>query len=142
VILDNLPPFPDGPSAVAVGKGTTRFPATNLYVVTFDGHLFELPNVAVTQPAPGFRKPGIRLTVAPRRARPGRTVTFRFKAVIAEAAARPIEGARVHLGGRTVRTNERGIAKIRKTFRSPGRRTANVGSPGLRRDSAAISVSD
>ena len=140
VILDNMPPFPDGPSAVAVGQGNTRFPATHLYVVTFDGNLIELPNVAVTSPAPGFRKPRIRLTVKPRRARAGRPVTFRFKAVIAEAAARPIEGARVHFGGRRVRTDENGIARIRRTFRAPGKRKAHSGSPGLRRDSAAISV--
>jgi sugar lactone lactonase YvrE len=142
VILDNLPPFPDGPSAVAVGKGMTRFPATNLYIVTFDGNLIELPNVADTQPAPGFHKPGIRLTVSPRRAPAGQATTFRFKAVIDEGAARPIEGARVHLGGRMVRTDEHGIARMRKTFRAPGRRKANAGSPGLRRDSAALTVFD
>ena len=34
VILDNLDPFPDGPSAVAVGQGTTRFPASSVYTVT------------------------------------------------------------------------------------------------------------
>ena len=142
VILDNLPPFPDGPSAVAVGRGTTRFPASNVYAVTFDGNLIELPNVAETTPAPGFRKPAIRLTVRPQHAAAGEPTTFRAKAVIAEAAARPIEGARVHLGGRTVRTDEHGVARIRKTFRAPGRHTAHAGSPGLRRDSAAISVSN
>ena len=142
VILDNLPPFPDGPSAVAVGRGSTRFPASHAYAVTFDGNLIELPNVAETTPAPGFRKPGIRLTVRPRRTEAGVPTTFRLKAVIAEQAARPIEGARVHLGGRTVRTDEKGVARIRKTFRALGRHTAHAGSPGLRRDSAAISVAD
>jgi hypothetical protein len=142
VILDNLAPFPDGPSAVALGRRSTRFPATHLYAVTFDGNLIELPNVALTQPAPGFRKPRIRLTVRPRRARAGRPTTFRLNAVIAEGAARPIEGARVHLGGRMVRTDENGVARIRKTFRAPGSRKAHAGSPGLRRDSAGISVSD
>lgn len=140
VILDNLAPFPDGPSAVAVGKGTTRFPASNVYVVTFGGDVIELPGVAATTPAPGFTKPKIRLRVRPRRAVAGRPVQYRVKAVIAERAARPIEGARVHLGGRMVRTNERGIALFRKTFRAPGRRLAHAGSPGLRRASAAITV--
>ena len=142
VILDNLAPFPDGPSAVAVGQGTSRFPASSVYAVTFGGDLIELPNVAETTPAPGFRKPRIRLTVRPRRAEAGEPTTYRLKAVIAEQAARPIEGARVHLGGRMVRTNENGVARIRKTFRSLGRHTARAGSPGLRRDSAAISVSN
>jgi hypothetical protein len=140
VILDNLAPFPDGPSAVAVGKGTTRFPASSLYVVTFGGDVIELPGVAATTPAPGFTKPKIRLRVRPSRAVVGRSVAYRVKAVIAERAARPIEGARVHLGGRMVRTNERGIARFRKTFRAPGRRLARAGSPGLRRASAAIAV--
>ena len=142
VILDNLAPFPDGPSAVAVGRGSTRFPASNVYAVTFDGNLIELPNVAETTPAPGFRKPGIRLSVRPRRAAAGEPTTFRFKAVIAEGAARPIEGARVHFGGRLVRTDQNGVARIRKTFRALGPHKAHVGSPGLRRDSAAVSVSD
>ena len=141
VILDNLAPFPDGPSAVAVGQRTTRFPASSVYAVTFGGDLIELPNVAETTPARGFRKPGIRLTVRPRRAEAGESTTFRLKAVIAEQAARPIEGARVRLGGRMVRTDRNGVARIRKTFRARGPHTAHAGSPGLRRDSAAISVS-
>jgi len=141
VILPNLAPFPDGPSAVAVGRRSTRFPASNVYAVTFGGDLIEIPKVAATTPAPGFRKPKIRLRVRPRQARAGKATTFRLKAVIAERAARPIEGARVHLGGRMVRTDKNGVARIRKPFRAPGRRTAHAGSPGLRRDSAAISVS-
>jgi sugar lactone lactonase YvrE len=38
-------PFPLGPSAVAFGSGTRRFPEANLYVVNFNGELIELPGV-------------------------------------------------------------------------------------------------
>lgn len=38
-------PFPLGPSAVAFGSGTKRFPETSLFVVTFRGELIELPGV-------------------------------------------------------------------------------------------------
>jgi sugar lactone lactonase YvrE len=46
VLLRGLPGFPDGPSAVATGSPRGRFPARNLYVVTFDGNLIELSRVA------------------------------------------------------------------------------------------------
>jgi sugar lactone lactonase YvrE len=37
--------IPVGPSAVAFGSGTRRFPGTSLFVVTFQGQLVELPGV-------------------------------------------------------------------------------------------------
>ena len=46
-VLAGLPGFPDGPSAVAVGVGDGPFGAGNLYVVTFNGNVIELPGVAV-----------------------------------------------------------------------------------------------
>jgi gluconolactonase len=48
VLLRGLPGFPDGPSAVAPGSRRGRFPARNLYVVTFNGDLIELVGVAVS----------------------------------------------------------------------------------------------
>jgi hypothetical protein len=51
LILDGLPGFPDGPSAVATG-GNGTFPATNLYAVTFDGKLIELVGAAISRPGP------------------------------------------------------------------------------------------
>jgi hypothetical protein len=54
VLLGGLPGFPDGPSAVAVGAGKGPFGAENLYVVTFDGNVLELPGVATP---PSRRKP-------------------------------------------------------------------------------------
>jgi hypothetical protein len=45
-LLRGLPPFPDGPSAVAVGSRRGPFPATSVYAVTFDGTLLELKRAA------------------------------------------------------------------------------------------------
>lgn len=44
VVLRGLAGFPDGPSAVAIGTRHGPFPATSLYVVTFDGQLIEIAN--------------------------------------------------------------------------------------------------
>ena len=49
VVLRGLAGFPDGPSAVAVGARKGPFPATNLYVVTFDGRLIEISGAAVAK---------------------------------------------------------------------------------------------
>ena len=40
--LAELPRFPDGPSALAFGRGDGKFAHDSLFVVTFDGHLLEL----------------------------------------------------------------------------------------------------
>jgi sugar lactone lactonase YvrE len=48
-VLRGLAAFPDGPSAVATGTRGTDFPAQNLYVVTFNGNLIELPGVAAAK---------------------------------------------------------------------------------------------
>lgn len=143
VILDNLAPFPDGPSAVAVGRGSTRFPASHAYAVTFDGNLIELPNIAETIPAPGFRKPQLLLSVSPMVVRPGARTRFRFKAVIAERAKRPIEGARIRIGKRVAYTNARGVAHLRLRFnRRKFVRYVDARSPGLKPDVGLIAVTD
>jgi gluconolactonase len=46
-LLRGLPPFPDGPSAVATGSPKGRFPTTSLYAVTFGGQVLELRDVAI-----------------------------------------------------------------------------------------------
>ena len=53
VLLRGLPPFPDGPSAVAVGVHGSAFPPENLYVVAFNGDLTEIAGVA--EPGPRAR---------------------------------------------------------------------------------------
>ncbi len=51
--LVDLPPFPDGPSAVAFGQGRTGFSHPNLYVVTFGGEVIELAGVRPALPPAG-----------------------------------------------------------------------------------------
>lgn len=53
LLLDDLAPFPNGPSAVAVGRGDGPFPQGNLYVVAFGGDVLELVGVAATAPPAG-----------------------------------------------------------------------------------------
>lgn len=45
-VLEGLPPFPDGPSAVATGSARSAFPPENIYVVAFDGRVHEVAGVA------------------------------------------------------------------------------------------------
>jgi gluconolactonase len=52
VLVRGLPGFPDGPSAVAVGRPGTPFAPENAYVVAFNGTLLELAGVA-TPPSGG-----------------------------------------------------------------------------------------
>ncbi|HEV2813758.1 MAG TPA: SMP-30/gluconolactonase/LRE family protein, partial [Solirubrobacteraceae bacterium] len=54
VVLRGMPGFPDGPSAVAVGRPGTPFSPANLYVVAFNGTLTEISGAA-TPPAPADR---------------------------------------------------------------------------------------
>jgi gluconolactonase len=134
VLLDNLPAFPDGPSAVATGKPGTDFPATNLYVVTFDGKLLELADVA-TAPSASAATAGaaapLTLRVRPRRASVGGDVTFRFKARIQrEGRLVPLPGATIRFGGESTTTNVRGRARIIASFNVPGRRLARLLFPG------------
>ena len=144
IVARGLPTFPDGPSAVAVGRAGTPFPPENVYVVTFDGHVYEFASVATatatprrpasgrgratTQPAPPTAAP-VRVRVSPRRARAGRRTRFTITAERFVAPAwRPVPGARVRFAGRTVRTNRAGRAVTRRRFARAGRRTVKLGA--------------
>ena len=124
VLLRGLPPFPDGPSAVAVGLYGTAFPPENLYVVAFNGDVTEIAGVA----APGLI-PQLRLSVRPRRTVTGERTRFRAKV---KADGLPVEGATVRLGGREATTDARGKAKLRRKFRRAGRRRATASKGGYR----------
>ena len=60
VVLRGLPAFPNGPSAVAVGKPGTPFPPENLYIVAFNGSLTEIAGAAAPEGpgASGGGRPG------------------------------------------------------------------------------------
>jgi sugar lactone lactonase YvrE len=49
--LASMAAFPDGPSAVAFGKGPTGFSGANLYAVTFGGEVIELRGARAAAPA-------------------------------------------------------------------------------------------
>jgi sugar lactone lactonase YvrE len=133
VLLDGLAPFPDGPSAVATGSNRGPFPAENLYVVSFNGLLLELVDVAsAPKPAP------IRLTVSPRRTRAGEETRFRFHATTKPRV--PLDEVRIRFAGQRVRTNDRGRATIEATIDEPGRYRARAKLDGYRPDRVTVRV--
>jgi hypothetical protein len=132
VLLRNLPPFPDGPSAVAVGVHGTAFPPENLYVVAFNGDLTEIAGVV----EPG-RPPKLRLQVVPPATVAGERTRFR---ITVTGNDYPVEGAVVRLAGEEATTGPRGRAKLTRAFRRPGRRRARVSKAGFRPTRTTIRV--
>jgi hypothetical protein len=155
VVARGLPKFPDGPSAVAVGRAGSPFPPENAYVVTFDGHVYELANVArggdpfVPAPPAGDgtvdsgssvvpaedgsdgvrRAPSVRVRVSPRIARVGRRTRFTITVErFAAPAWRPVRGARVRFARKAMRTNRAGRVITRRRFTKPGRQFVQTGA--------------
>jgi sugar lactone lactonase YvrE len=136
ILLDGLPPFPDGPSAVAVGVGGGPFGAGNLYAVTFDGNVIELPGVAVSAAAPQ-----LYLRVQPRSVRRGKRRRFSFQAVVSsDGVTYPARGAVIRFAGRRRVADAGGRAAITARFRRAGRRRARVSQAGLRGATASVRV--
>ncbi len=133
VLLRGLPPFPDGPSAVAVGAPGTPFPSQNLYVVAFNGDLIEIAGVA----EPG-RAPKLRLQVVPPATVARERTRFR---VTVTGNDYPVEGAVVRLAGREVTTGPRGKARMTRAFKRPGKRRASASRDGFRSVRRTIRVS-
>jgi sugar lactone lactonase YvrE len=133
VLLDGLAPFPDGPSAVATGSNRGPFPAENLYVVSFNGLLLELVDVATApKPVP------IRLAVSPRQTRAGQETRFRFKTTT--KPRRPLADVRIRFAGERARSDERGRATIEATLDDPGRYRARAKLDGYRAGRATVRV--
>ena len=136
MLLDDLPPFPDGPSAVAVGVGRGPFGAGNLYVVTFDGNVIELP--AAVAPA---AVPRLYLRVQPRVVRRGQRRRFDFQAVVSSLGVTyPAGRALIRFAGKRRRTDAGGRAAIRARFRRARRVRARVSQPGVQSASASVRV--
>lgn len=143
VLLRGLPPFPDGPSAVAVGHRDGPFPAENLYVVTFGGDVIELFDVAAAKSpggGPGSEKPKLRLTVRPRKALVGEPTSFVFRTTTAKGHKARLGGVRVRVAGGTFRISRRGRAHLVASLPQPGKVRARARLRGYRRDSAAVRV--
>jgi sugar lactone lactonase YvrE len=138
-VLSGLPGFPDGPSAVTTGTAGSAFPPENIYVVTFDGKVYEVAGVAAVEPAgPGGPAAGIapiRLTVTPRRARVRKATRFFFRA---SSGGQPLRGVAIKFGRELVRTGADGHARMTVTFSKRGIRRARAARRGYR--AALVSV--
>jgi hypothetical protein len=84
------------------------------------------------------RQPRLRLAVRPRRVRAGRWVRLRLR--VRSSAKRCIAGARIRLGGRTVRTDRRGRATLSIRFARSGVRRARATSSACRPANARVRV--
>jgi sugar lactone lactonase YvrE len=115
LLVDGLATFPDGPSAVAVGRPVGTFGPENLYVVTFGGQLIEVAGAAV--PAPRLALRGPRSAC--------RAATF-----TARSAGKPVAGVEVRFGGHSRRTGPAGRARFRAPLGRPGRRVAVAAREG------------
>jgi sugar lactone lactonase YvrE len=141
VLLRGLPPFPDGPSAVAVGRGDGPFPAQNLYVVSFGGSVIEVEDVAVPEHEKGGSgKQRLRLIVRPRTVSAGESATFSVKTRVRHPKKAPIGFVRVRFAGQTFHTNQRGHARVEATFAHPGKRRARARLEGYKRAVAVVRV--
>ncbi|HEX8120551.1 MAG TPA: SMP-30/gluconolactonase/LRE family protein [Solirubrobacteraceae bacterium] len=162
VLVRGLPGFPDGPSAVAVGRPGTPFPPENLYVVAFNGTLLELARVAAppleggagggmpgggsgggagsgaggTTPGGGAPRGAampVRLRLTPRIAVAGRRTRFRVVVeVFRDHGWQRASRARVRFAGRTLRVRRSGARRFARRLRRPGRYRVRATFRGVR----------
>ncbi len=140
-VLKGLPML--GPSAVAFGGGTDGqgFPSQNLYVVSFQSQLLEVPDQRPPQPSRKQAKPPLKLTVRPKRVKAGRRVTLSFGATYVEAKARKrVDGAKLRFGGRFTRTAGDGRKHVVVRFSKPGKVKVRAEKKGLRSGNGTIRV--
>jgi gluconolactonase len=135
LLLDGLAPFPDGPSAVATGAGR-GFPRQNVYVVTFDGNVIEIADVAVP-----VRRARLRLAVRPHRAVRGERTRFRFRVTVGKGGKRvAVEDVRIRFAHQVAATNAEGRAAITATLTRRGRHRARARHFDYRRDRSPVRV--
>jgi hypothetical protein len=84
-------------------------------------------------------QPALTASVTPKRVRTGRRATFRVSA--SSTDPRCISAARVRLGSRRARTGPNGHARVRTSFRRPGRKRVVVSKRGCRSAVAVVRVS-
>jgi hypothetical protein len=83
-------------------------------------------------------RPGLRLSIRPRRVPAGRRVRLRVR--VRSGARRCISGVRVKIGGRTVKTDRRGRAALSARFGRTGLRRARATRPRCGSASARFRV--
>ena len=89
------------------------------------------------------KKPKLRISVSPHRARAGRRTRFLFTvwAVSAKTGKRVnVSRARVRFAGRRFLTNRRGRVKVRMRLKAPGRRVVRASKSGYRKGTARVRV--
>jgi sugar lactone lactonase YvrE len=130
------------PSSLKFGSGP-GWSEKNLYVTSFDGTVREL-----TPPPSGGSgggtnsgsngggaggKPRIRLSVRPKRPAAGRRVRFRFTSYSLTNGKRArLANVRIRLGGKSVKTNRRGRARLTLRFRHAGAKRVRATRRGYR----------
>lgn len=91
---------------------------------------------------PTGRRDRIRLSVRPRRVRAGRRSRLRFRTTVrSEGRTRPVCGATVRFAGRRLRTNDRGVARLKVTLGRRDAYRARASKRGLRPGAATVYVS-
>jgi sugar lactone lactonase YvrE len=112
------------PSSLKFGRGPGWAPS-HLYATGFDGTVRELiPPPSTPKPGGTKRRKRLALSVSPRSAEVGELTRFRF-------TVRPrLAGARVKLGGKSVRTSGRGRAGLTIAFRHAGKHVARASRRG------------
>lgn len=130
LLLDGLPKFPDGPSAVAVGDRHGTFGAANLYVVTFGGQLIEIEGVVQPPARMRLRAPSKRVAACGRR---GVTLT-------ATSGSSPVAGATVQLANGMRRTGPQGRVRFTGPFGGNGRYRAVAVRGGYETAAATVNV--
>lgn len=130
LVLGGLPKFPDGPSAVAVGTHRGTFGADDLYIVTFDGQLIEVQDVATPAPV-------LKVVAKPPRVRACRR---RAVVVTVTAGGNPVVGAAVRFRGTTRSTGPRGRARFAGKRGRPMVHRARATAPGYGGGSAPVKL--
>ena len=136
-----------GGYAVAVQGGTvTSKPGSELLRVVACGRVDRLtvkvqPGNGATSscaaPVKGAGKTPLRVTVSPRKVRRGRLVTMR---ATVRAKGRPVRGAKVRIGRKRARTDNRGRARIKIRFTRAVLRKVVAGATGYRSGRARLRV--
>ena len=131
LLLDGLPKFPDGPSAVAVGNRHGTFGAANLYIVTFGGQLIELEGVV---------QPPVQMRLRPSWVRRGHCGRHGITFTATTTGGSPVAGAVVTLSGVTQTTGPRGRTRFAGPLGGNGPYVASATRGGYETATTTISV--
>lgn len=130
-------------SNLAFGGGPPGFERGNLYVVSFNGQVIELPNATDRPPAPPSfgpttsGTPRLGLLVSPKRTRAGRASALRFTVTHAKS---PVAGVKIRVGRRLLTTGADGTARVVLRFRHARRAPVRASRKGYEAAATTIRV--